>query len=760
MAKRPIYRSRYKAPKEYSPDTMERTIRGVYDDINRLSGDIGTASDDLGRATLQITEGPDVPIGEVLVQGYVEWFQYFDTSTSTEMAEGRLVVTSRSYDPAAELVRYVVEVEGNVKDTSTWLPVSGIVVDPTYPLGGYYRVSAQIPLNTDEHGLLTMGIQLRVDGATWIEDYMRFDIDLEPKVRTMSLAIGIFEPGGKTWPVYASITCDEDTASFAFAASYTPFPADPDTISDSLFNLGITDGRQGSNILLANLTPSPINTPTTVYVVARAYFSPGKVAPYGRIIGRAAIQIPYDLTDPSLIEDGKILAGQIEAISQSYWIDIQAAHSATPATIININSARITWSDGFTVNLPFHTIDVSAGPGLFYVYYHYSTNPTQLQVTQNKATATSAGSRKVFIGIAQGGNSFDFEAAWWVFASDTPVISAAWIYAASLRALSIKTSDLDVTGVLSTAGDHIRMGYGAIGTDLHGILVTDEQAVPVRRIEIGELGLGADEYGVRVRNAAGIVTFDSSGPETYIGNLFLGASLTVQTPGVIKDTGNNFVLDEFGVAVGSLGRVTNALYNARLDANGFSMDVSPGPVDRPSTIEWINTGSGQTVAAVRAMTVGGGTEFRIELGVSQADRIELFAGGSEIQMGFAGVDIEAENNLNLLAGSDIVLSSPVGDFDINVGGRYQTNVSGTLPVIDIQTNGVNQSRFIMADSGISLNSPGDISLGLSNDGPVWIASAAGLLSFYQATPIAKQTGVGVDAASIHAALTALGLIQA
>jgi len=44
---------------------------------------------------------------------------------------------------------------------------------------------------------------------------------------------------------------------------------------------------------------------------------------------------------------------------------------------------------------------------------------------------------------------------------------------------------------------------------------------------------------------------------------------------------------------------------------------------------------------------------------------------------------------------------------------------------------------------------------------VTLAQSGGKLGFYGlATPIAKQTGVGVDAASIHAALVALGLITA
>ena len=43
---------------------------------------------------------------------------------------------------------------------------------------------------------------------------------------------------------------------------------------------------------------------------------------------------------------------------------------------------------------------------------------------------------------------------------------------------------------------------------------------------------------------------------------------------------------------------------------------------------------------------------------------------------------------------------------------------------------------------------------------VQVASEAGTVAFYGTAPIAKQTGVAVTAAGIHAALVALGLIAA
>jgi hypothetical protein len=51
-------------------------------------------------------------------------------------------------------------------------------------------------------------------------------------------------------------------------------------------------------------------------------------------------------------------------------------------------------------------------------------------------------------------------------------------------------------------------------------------------------------------------------------------------------------------------------------------------------------------------------------------------------------------------------------------------------------------------------------LSLTAAGAVRMGKTGGSVGFYGTTPIAKQTGVAVDAAGIHAALVALGLIAA
>lgn len=55
----------------------------------------------------------------------------------------------------------------------------------------------------------------------------------------------------------------------------------------------------------------------------------------------------------------------------------------------------------------------------------------------------------------------------------------------------------------------------------------------------------------------------------------------------------------------------------------------------------------------------------------------------------------------------------------------------------------------------------DALIGVVGDAPsISVGNSAAVIGFYGATPVAKQTGVAVSAAGIHAALVALGLIAA
>lgn len=75
----------------------------------------------------------------------------------------------------------------------------------------------------------------------------------------------------------------------------------------------------------------------------------------------------------------------------------------------------------------------------------------------------------------------------------------------------------------------------------------------------------------------------------------------------------------------------------------------------------------------------------------------------------------------------------------------------TLARLDIIASGASQSIALLASSGTTVRMSAD---------DLIIAGTGENLGFYDKTPVAKQTGVAVTAAGIHAALVNLGLITA
>lgn len=68
---------------------------------------------------------------------------------------------------------------------------------------------------------------------------------------------------------------------------------------------------------------------------------------------------------------------------------------------------------------------------------------------------------------------------------------------------------------------------------------------------------------------------------------------------------------------------------------------------------------------------------------------------------------------------------------------------------------INTAVYAVASGGQT-----NVAIDADNGGDVALAGASDKLGFYGTAPIARQTGVAVDAAGIHAALVALGLITA
>lgn len=104
--------------------------------------------------------------------------------------------------------------------------------------------------------------------------------------------------------------------------------------------------------------------------------------------------------------------------------------------------------------------------------------------------------------------------------------------------------------------------------------------------------------------------------------------------------------------------------------------------------------------------------------------------------------------LILEAANESTIDAPDGDLTISSGGELQLSISQNT--IQMETG-----------FGINIDFQDDLRIsGVGSGDRIFVGQGGESLSFYGATPVAQQTGVAVDAAGIHAALVALGLITA
>jgi len=107
------------------------------------------------------------------------------------------------------------------------------------------------------------------------------------------------------------------------------------------------------------------------------------------------------------------------------------------------------------------------------------------------------------------------------------------------------------------------------------------------------------------------------------------------------------------------------------------------------------------------------------------------------------------NALRNLDGVDYDFTANTGDRTSLVEERRTSSIAGTVREADMRLAGV----------GVNLN-VNDVTQVAITDGKVNVADTAATLAFFEGAGAVKQTGVTVDAAAIHAALVAYGMISA
>jgi hypothetical protein len=135
-----------------------------------------------------------------------------------------------------------------------------------------------------------------------------------------------------------------------------------------------------------------------------------------------------------------------------------------------------------------------------------------------------------------------------------------------------------------------------------------------------------------------------------------------------------------------------------------------------------------------------------------------------------GIDMSASTFVNFLKGPHgfyVGNSNTVGTDEIAaVSGNslgLATIAGNPMVVVNSDTNSPPSILVLssLASGDVSLDATGTTAgllIGAGNLARIRLGKSAGSLGFYGAAPVAKQTGVAVTAAAVHAALTNLGLI--
>jgi len=163
-----------------------------------------------------------------------------------------------------------------------------------------------------------------------------------------------------------------------------------------------------------------------------------------------------------------------------------------------------------------------------------------------------------------------------------------------------------------------------------------------------------------------------------------------------------------------------------------------------------NTGERMRLSSV-GMGIGTatiGTLLTLKEGTTAADGITF---GTDTNLYRSGTNTLRTDD-NFVCGSGLNMSS---QSITAIGSNITFTAAGTIN---------NGSSYILLSSAqnvyIRSAAADAVNINDNNTGAVNIAASGGKVGFYGATPIAKQTGVAVSAAGIHAALVNLGLIAA
>ena len=764
------------APKDYKAGSVGTAYTRIEKAVNELYRSIGLIERDLDRTRLALTQRESVfaqanltPFGEVV------WNEYDNVGTAMAQA---VVYFTQGWNRIS-IVRYrfsPVASGGNVDDSIPWIDSNDVssemiyVVDTTgnYPSGGYWRLRTPMPRIEKGYKNYSFTIQIQAldpSSAIWLNASKGFDPDKDAELDSFALSVGNWDEASGTWEVFASGSADLDTGSVYFGAQLnTPFDPDieldPLDFSEASVNFATTN-KDFNSLSLGTFSPSTELVPATVFVIGRAWteINQGGDA-QGLPYARQRIDIPFDPFDADLIDPGEITASKLEDSTKRASVKIFGRHKPGFEHTIVQYRGQIEYPGDllpYLLNVDgssFGDLDPNTDDVLYYVFFDpytwagegSGTPATHLQLTTSETIAGLVSGKRLLVGTIRTTGAVP-ERAYYVFTGDQPAISAPFIYASKLSALS---ADL---GTITAGQAHFQNGLNSMWVN------------PLSNL--GVLAIGPTAGGIA--NAPFHV--DSDGTTTVTSLVATGygqiqrqagpAGPSTRADGTVLETGDVwidssdaeriYVYDSgwqeslTGIPAGNItaGLLTSANWNATL---GSQISLTNGTIymggSAAPKFSW--DGSNLSIAGNISMT-GASSLASSVLTISGDGRIEI---GSGNPMAF-GYDVDGGTNDGLwlnannywyttgddfkVGGSDdymvwngsklSIFANSVEVFDSTGAGTFKNanvtdlTISGTLTMgvsgVITNTSGelyIDNNEFVFGDS--SANTVSTISLGI------------------------------------------------
>lgn len=519
-----------RAPKDYNAGAWGRIVGRIDKAINTLAKRLGAGED--ATRQLQATQREQrAALNSMLTpEATFEWSEYVDGSNNVyaqcivEVTRGWAIISDFEYRSAY----------GNIGSTDSWLsyktnPAMQFVVNTNYKGGGYYLYREQIDFIKSGQ---TFSVELRGKAANddvWLASSHTFDGNTKPEFLSEPKLVLQWYSSTETWQVRAIGEADDDTASVGFIVSDNTELDQQAATQYGDFVTGVTD-LSGSdkrfNVSLGYFQPStkdagPYQLPRTLYVLAGAFDAASATTLDGTdnfVKVLSSIEIPVSPTAAGILEAGDIDGELLADTAKRASVNLTAQHTIGQESSSVTVSGTIEYDgDTTTYTISSQNINVGTSGALKYIYFDPSVSTYQLQVAvatvseTAKQVATKISGKRIFVGIASGDT---VERAFFVFTSDAPVISAPYVYASKLEALTARMGTLIAGSASFKIGDSVS---GTSPNENDGIFIDNHNYW----YDSGDFSVGNSSNAITYNSttgtlsvgvAAGIATYKQAAP--------------------------------------------------------------------------------------------------------------------------------------------------------------------------------------------------------------------------------------------------------